>query len=100
MDTACGLKLISREAYLSLPLFDHMHRFFPALIQRRGGDVISCEVTDRPRRWGHSKYGFHNRLWTGILDLLGVLWLKRRPVRAVAEEVEAGSAVEISEETR
>jgi dolichol-phosphate mannosyltransferase len=27
---------------------------------------------------GESKYGFHNRLWPGIVDLAGVLWLKRR----------------------
>ena len=27
-DTGCGLKLFSREVFLDLPYFDHMHRFF------------------------------------------------------------------------
>ena len=30
-DTACGLKLMNREAFLELPHFENMHRFFPAL---------------------------------------------------------------------
>ncbi len=77
-DTACGLKLIERKAYLELPYFDHMHRFLPALIQRDGGRVVSVDVADRRRISGTSKYGLHNRLWTGIADMLGVLWLQRR----------------------
>ncbi|MDA0239425.1 MAG: glycosyltransferase family 2 protein, partial [Proteobacteria bacterium] len=30
-DTGCGLKVFSRDAFLALPHFDHMHRFLPAL---------------------------------------------------------------------
>jgi dolichol-phosphate mannosyltransferase len=48
-DTGCGLKLISRDAYLALPFFDHMHRFLPALVQRNGGTTVSVEVNHRPR---------------------------------------------------
>lgn len=77
-DTGCGLKLFRREAFMSLPYFDHMHRFLPALMLRAGWEVISVEVTHRPRSRGTSKYGMHNRLWVGIVDLLGVAWLKRR----------------------
>ncbi|MEX0871317.1 MAG: hypothetical protein WDZ65_05820, partial [Aquisalimonadaceae bacterium] len=61
-----------------LPYFDHMHRFLPALIQRDGGRVMSVPVNHRPRVFGLSKYGMGNRLWVGIVDLLGVMWLLRR----------------------
>jgi dolichol-phosphate mannosyltransferase len=36
-DTGCGLKVFPRELFLSLPCFDHMHRFLPALVKRTGG---------------------------------------------------------------
>lgn len=77
-DTGCGLKVFHRDAYLALPAFDHMHRFLPALMQHRGGKVHAIPVNHRPRRHGRSKYGIRNRLWAGIVDLLGVLWLERR----------------------
>ena len=77
-DSGCGLKLFSRQAFLELPYFDHMHRFLPALFQRNGGAVISVRVNHRPRTRGVSKYGLHNRLWVGITDLFGVSWLLRR----------------------
>ncbi len=79
-DTGCGLKIFRREDFLDLPGFDHMHRFLPALMIRNGGQVISVEVSHRPREHGKSKYGTLDRLWVGIMDLIGVLWLKRRPI--------------------
>ena len=86
-DTGCGLKVFRREAFLRLPPFDHMHRFLPALVQRDGGMVVNVAVNHRPRAAGRSKYGVMNRLWVGIVDLLGVMWLQRRPVRPeVVEE--------------
>lgn len=86
-DTGCGLKLIARAAYLELPFFDHMHRFLPALVQRNGGLTLSVEVNHRPRTRGRSSYGVHNRLWAGIVDLLGVMWLRRRMKRPEATEI-------------
>ncbi len=77
-DTGCGLKVFTRAAFLDMPRFDHMHRFLPALMLRRGGHVISVEVNHRPRRGGTTKYGIIDRLWVGIVDLLGVMWLQRR----------------------
>ena len=85
-DTGCGLKLIRRATYLELPYFDHMHRFLPALVQRAGGATISVEVNHRPRSRGVSNYGLFDRLWVGIVDLAGVLWLKRRSRRAQVTE--------------
>lgn len=80
-DTGCGLKVFRRETFLRLPPFNHMHRFMPALVQRDGGTVVNVKVNHRPRAAGRSKYGMLNRLWVGIVDLLGVMWLQRRPVR-------------------
>ena len=80
-DTGCGLKLFEREAFLAIPQFDHMHRFLPALFLRAGGRVMSVEVGHRPRTRGRSHYGLSNRLWVGIVDMLGVMWLMRRRER-------------------
>jgi dolichol-phosphate mannosyltransferase len=77
-DTGCGLKVFRRETFLDLPYFDHMHRFLPALVQRAGWTVTSVEVNHRHRERGKSKYGTLDRLAAGIVDLLGVMWLKRR----------------------
>lgn len=86
-DTGCGLKLIRREVFQALPYFDHMHRFLPALVLRAGGEVKSVPVNHRPRRQGKSKYGVWNRLWVGIVDVLGVSWLQRRMTNTSVREV-------------
>jgi dolichol-phosphate mannosyltransferase len=77
-DTGCGIKVFDRTVFLDMPRFNHMHRFMPALFQREGYEVISVPVNHRARTRGTSKYGLHNRLWVGIVDLFGVLWLIRR----------------------
>ncbi|WP_250152263.1 glycosyltransferase family 2 protein [Ancylobacter radicis] len=82
-DTGCGLKVFDRATYQRLPYFDHMHRFLPALIQREGGVVLTHPVNHRPRSAGRSKYGTWNRLWVGIVDLVGVMWLSARMSRPV-----------------
>ena len=85
-DTGCGLKLFSRAAFLDLPYFDHMHRFLPALIKRRGGKIVSVPVSHRNREHGTSNYGTIDRLLVGIVDLFGVAWLQRRAKMPVASE--------------
>ena len=77
-DTGCGLKVFYRDVFLRLPFFDHMHRYLPALVQRQGYKIQVHEVNHRHRQAGTSKYGFHNRLWVGIIDIFGVMWLLRR----------------------
>ena len=77
-DTGCGIKLFERAVFIELPRFDHMHRFLPALFLRQGARVVSIPVSHRPRTRGTSKYGMLNRLWVGIVDIIGVMWLRRR----------------------
>jgi dolichol-phosphate mannosyltransferase len=77
-DTGCGLKVLRRDLYMSLPFFDHNHRFLPALVLRAGGRVQSVPIGHRPRERGVSNYGLFDRLWVGIVDLFGVMWLQHR----------------------
>ena len=85
-DTGCGLKAFHRDIFLALPYFDGLHRFLPALVRREGYDITYVDVVDRPRRAGTSNYGMLDRLWIGIVDLLGVWWLiRRRRVPQVTE---------------
>jgi glycosyltransferase involved in cell wall biosynthesis len=87
-DAGCGFALLPRAIFLRLPIFDGMHRFLPALVARERESVAFVDVTDRKRGAGQSKYGFFDRLWVGIIDMLGVLWLiRRRPRAAQGREV-------------
>jgi dolichol-phosphate mannosyltransferase len=87
-DSGCGIKLLHRDTFLALPVFNHMHRFLPALFLRAGARVLSVPVGHRPRMRGTSKYGVHNRLWVGIVDLFGVRWLIRRAPPFIARTEE------------
>jgi dolichol-phosphate mannosyltransferase len=90
-DTGCGLKLFPRALFLDMPYFDHMHRFLPALALREGAIVRSLPVNHRPRARGASKYGVFDRLWVGISDLFGVMWLRRRQILPVLANREGGA---------
>jgi glycosyltransferase involved in cell wall biosynthesis len=98
-DTGCGLKAFPREVFLSMPYFDGLHRFLPALVRREGFEIAYVDVIDRPRHSGVSNYGFFDRLWIGIMDLAGVWWLIRRkkPTPDVTEvtEVTEVTAIEV-----
>lgn len=77
-DTGCSLKLIRRDVYVRLPYFAHMHRYLPALVRREGFEIALVDVNHRARVRGVSKYNLWNRLWVGIVDLFGVMWLQSR----------------------
>ncbi|MCC6350300.1 MAG: glycosyltransferase family 2 protein [Candidatus Eisenbacteria bacterium] len=80
-DIGCSFKAYRREALEGLPMFVGVHRFLPALCVFRGARFAEVELAHRPRRHGVSKYGVGNRLWRGLADLNGVLWLRSRLVR-------------------
>lgn len=86
-DVGCTLRACRTELLRDLPVFTGMHRFLPTLLRLQGARVTELPVRHRPRRYGTTKYGIHNRLWRGIVDLLAVRWLQRRWIdrRAVAE---------------
>lgn len=82
-DSACGLKLFRRSAFLELPWFEHVHRFMPAMMLREGWDVLAVPVEHRSRRAGVSHYTNLQRGLVGIVDLAGAAWLQRRRSRVV-----------------
>ena len=87
-DVGCSLRAYRAEYLRHLPVFDGMHRFLPTFLKLNGARILEIEVNHRPRRFGTSKYGVHNRLWRGIADLFGVRWLQKRWIdRSVAHEV-------------
>ncbi|MEM0990777.1 MAG: glycosyltransferase family 2 protein [Pseudomonadota bacterium] len=87
-DTGCGLKAFPRDLFLSLPFFDHIHRYLPALVRREGLAVMLVDVSHRGRETGQSKYTNFGRALVGVQDLLGVRWLisRRRLPKVVHED--------------
>jgi glycosyltransferase involved in cell wall biosynthesis len=81
-DTGCGLKAFRREVFLTLPYFDHMHRYLPALFKRDGWEIALVDVSHRPRGGGRSNYTNIQRALVGVADLLGMMWLIRRRKKA------------------
>ncbi len=77
-DVGCAIRVFRRECVRQLPPFKGMHRFLPTLIRLDGWSLVEMAVAHRPRERGQSKYGVGNRLWVGIADTFGVMWLKRR----------------------
>ena len=90
-DSGCGIKAFPKEVFLSLPVFNHMHRFLPALVIQQGGEIINVPVHHRKRLYGQSKYGTLDRLFCGIIDLFGVMWLGKRTIRSEFIGDEAGN---------
>ncbi len=77
-DTGCGIKLFNKKLFLSFPRFNHMHRFLPALAIYFNADVQSIDVNHLPRKNGQSHYDMWGRLKVGIIDIFGILWLRKR----------------------
>jgi glycosyltransferase involved in cell wall biosynthesis len=80
-DTGCSLKVFRRGVVERIPLFEGMHRFFPALARMHGFTVTEVPVRHFPRIHGQSKYGIGNRIFKGLRDLLAVRWMQGRCLR-------------------
>jgi dolichol-phosphate mannosyltransferase len=88
-DVGCTLRAMRIEYLRNVPLFNGMHRFLPTLLRMEGARVTEVPVNHRPRLHGQPKYGIHNRLWRGLVDLFGVRWLQTRRVdRGLSEEID------------
>jgi len=86
-DSASSLKVYRAHAIKGLKLFRGAHRYFPTLVKMRGYSVHETPVKHSPRYAGTAKYGFGNRAFVGIMDLIGVRWMKKRYLRYQATEV-------------
>jgi glycosyltransferase involved in cell wall biosynthesis len=80
-DTGCSVRIFPREMALRLPMFHGAHRFLGPLLLREGCRIVQVAVTHRPRPHGASHYNLWNRSLRVVIDLAGVAWLMRRPVR-------------------
>jgi len=80
-DTGCSVRIIARDLALRLPMFHGGHRFLGPLLLREGCRIVQMPVAHRPRARGKSHYHFGNRSVRVVVDLLGVAWLLRRPIR-------------------
>ncbi len=77
-DVGCSTRAFRRQCAALLPPFKGMHRFLPTLMALHGYRYIEIPVRHRPRRFGKTKYGIHDRLWVGLFDCIGVFWFKKR----------------------
>jgi len=77
-DVGCSTRVFKRQCVECLPNFKGMHRFLPTLVAMQGFTLAEVPVNHRPRVRGKTKYSINNRLWVGLLDTLGVLWLQKR----------------------
>lgn len=73
-DFDCGFKSFTREVTDTIYLYGEMHRYIPVLVAGNGFSISEIKIHHRPRKWGHSKYGF-SRLIKGFLDLITVKFL-------------------------
>ena len=87
-DSGCTFRAFRRECLRGLVLYRGSHRFIPTLLRMRGHRVLEVPVRNRPRRFGQSKYGVLNRVFTAFADLLVVRWMKKRLLRyEIAEDL-------------
>jgi glycosyltransferase involved in cell wall biosynthesis len=77
-DVGCSTRAMRRECVQTLPLFAGLHRFLPTLVALQGFTLAEAPVNHRARLLGKSKYTINNRLWVGLADTFGVLWLRKR----------------------
>ena len=82
-DTGCGLKVFRRECVEDLPLWNGMHRFMPVYFHWNARRIVEVATIHRPRRSGASHYSVGARMLRGGLDLLGLVWQRRRFLRRV-----------------
>jgi glycosyltransferase involved in cell wall biosynthesis len=81
-DYGCSLKAYRREILQSVRLYGEMHRFIPIYASWFGARVSEVPVHHRPRRAGHSKYGFE-RVFKVLLDLMVVQFLGRYETKPI-----------------
>lgn len=77
-DTGCSLKAFKRSYLAQIKMYKGMHRFFPTLLKMQGAKVTEVAVRHLPRKFGRSKYNIRNRIFCSFVDLLFVIWMKKR----------------------
>jgi hypothetical protein len=79
-DFNSGLKAFRRTVVQDFPLYGEQHRLLAFQAVQRGFYVTEIPVHHRPRRYGHSKYGWERGL-AGAFDLLTAVILAHYATR-------------------
>lgn len=82
-DAGCTFRIVRREAVRNLIAFRALHRFLPTILRIHGYKVVEVPISHRARVSGVSKYGFGNRFWVGIIDMLAMRWYRMRHLPTV-----------------
>ena len=90
-DVGCSMRAMRAEYVRRVRLFRGAHRFLPTLLRMEGARIVEVPVAHRPRAHGRSKYGIGGRLRVGLVDVLGVRWLRSRAFRHRAWSAESPS---------
>ncbi len=77
-DVGCSIRAMRRECLEHLPLFHGMHRFLPTIFKMQGFRIDEQPVNHRLREHGKTKYTINKRLWVGLYDVFGIIWLRHR----------------------
>lgn len=78
IDTGCPLKVIKTSYAKSIPMFEGVHRFLPAMIQLQNGKVKQVPIQHFPRLAGKTKFNLSNRFIGPLIDCFIYLWYKRK----------------------
>lgn len=82
-DFNCGLKAYDGRVVKSISVYGDMHRYIPVLAKWAGFTKIGEKVVEhRERKYGRSKFGWQ-RLVSGFLDLLSLMFVgkfSKRPM--------------------
>jgi glycosyltransferase involved in cell wall biosynthesis len=70
-DNGCSLKVYRAKTIKSVPLYNEMHRFIPAMASIAGPRLAEVKVRHHARQYGESKYGL-SRVYKVLLDLLTI----------------------------
>jgi len=80
-DTGCSIKLFRREVAASFFPIRTLYSFLPAFAVAGGWTVREIPVQHRARQAGVSHYGLRAMAILPLLDLLALIWLRRRQIR-------------------
>ena len=77
-DSACTLKVFRKDCFNKIKLYRGLHRFLPTLFRMEGFSVTEVKVRHNPRKSGKSKFNIRNRILGSFIDLLVIIWMKKR----------------------
>lgn len=81
LDSGCALKVFDRRIIPALIPIRTLYSFMPAMAVAAGFRVAQTPVTHRPRTAGKSNYGLRAFCWYPLVDMIGMLWYRKRCIR-------------------